>query len=531
MFQRIEKIISIVMIFFKKFPALFTLLLVLLSFNANAQEPDFSMYHYAPVFTNPGQIGVIEDVRLMLNYRNQSIEVGDSFRSSSLSGFYPVNIGNHRLVFGANFLNDRASEFVTTNGGALGVAYSIRTSQTAELSFGLQGGYFQRKRDNDFTTDDQFVNGGFDPNAPSADRILDRTKGYATLSGGLYYQVRDDEGREKAFVGGAIFNTVEPNISFFDDNEDDLPLTIKATAGYRVYQGMKFSVMPTVRLVDQVDNNFLNLGSRFGYELDNSEEGVKKIELGLWYNTNDLGVFSIAYEQPNLILGVSYDLPVGSDLSEVKNGIFELAVSFRLKSKRRAYVPKQTSTIPLPSEEDTDQEADEATDEATEEVEEVVEEKGEVEEVSPPVREEKVNEEQKEEPVKEVKDEPKERPTAVMLTTAEKEILAKTVRFDFNTGTLDQESKVFLDKVAVILDNRPELNVELIGHSCDIGPERANEVLSHERAESVKRYLVEKGVQPNRFYIKGMGEADPAKDNSTESGRKHTRRVEFKVIN
>ncbi|MEL7004103.1 MAG: type IX secretion system membrane protein PorP/SprF, partial [Bacteroidota bacterium] len=114
------------MILFKKFPALSILALSLISFAAQAQEPNFSMYHYSPFFTNPGEIGVVQDVRLMLNYRNQSIEAGDNFTSSSLSGFYPINTGNHRLVLGANFLNDQASDFVQTNGGRrIGVENSV----------------------------------------------------------------------------------------------------------------------------------------------------------------------------------------------------------------------------------------------------------------------------------------------------------------------------------------------------------------------------------------------------------------------
>lgn len=504
------------MIFNKKFSALSIFALLAISFTAQAQEPNFSMYHYAPFFTNPGEIGVVQDVRLMLNYRNQSIEAGDNFRTSSLSGYYPFNIGNHRLVVGANFLNDQGSDFVQTNGGLIGVAYSIKTSATAELSFGLQGGVFQRKTDDNFTTDDQFVNGVFDPNAPSADDLNNQTKGYPTLSGGLYYQVRDADGRAKAFIGTSIFNAIEPNISFLDVTDDNLPLSIKATVGYRIYQGMKFSVMPTARLINQADNNFLNLGSRFGYELSNSEEGIKKIELGLWYNTNDLGVFSIAYEQPNLILGVSYDLPVGSDLNTAQNGIFELAVSFRLKSKKQPYISSKTTPIPLPK--------NDVLDEVTEEVEET-----KAEEVAPPVREEK--EEKPVEEMKEVKDEPRERPTSAMLTPAEKEVLRKTVRFDFNTGNLDQESRVFLDKVADILDRREDLNVELIGHSCNIGAEKVNAELSVERAENVKKYLADKGIKEDRFTIKGLGELSPAKDNSTKAGREHNRRVEFKVIN
>lgn len=175
------------------------------------------------------------------------------------------------------------------------------------------------------------MNGRFDPDTPSADNLDNQRKGYATLSAGLFYRIEDIMGKEKAFIGVAIFNANRPNISLLDNANANLPLSTKLTAGYRVYQGQKFSVLPTLRLINQADNNFLNLGSRLDYELVNNREGVKKIELGLWYNTNGLCVFSMAYEQSNLTVGVSYDVPVADKLSTGQNGIFELAVSYKLK--------------------------------------------------------------------------------------------------------------------------------------------------------------------------------------------------------
>ncbi|QSE98792.1 PorP/SprF family type IX secretion system membrane protein [Fulvivirga lutea] len=311
--------------------SVFTLLLSIVK--VSAQDPNFSMYHYTPLFTNPGSIGLQENVSIMLNYRSQSVEVGENFRASSLSGYYPIKIRNHRLVVAGNFLNDQIADFAQVNGGLLGVAYAIQITPLSELSFGAQSGFYQRRINNNFTTDDQFVDGVFNPNIVSGDAVLGQTVSYPTLSLGIQYQLNDEQGQEKAFVGVALFNATEPNVSLDESGKDKLPSSIRASVGYRIYQGYKFSVMPTARLVRQASNNFLNIGSRFGYELDNSEEGVKKIDLGIWYNTNNLGVFSIAYEQPNLTIGVSYDLPVGADLNTAQNGIFELAVSFRIKKK------------------------------------------------------------------------------------------------------------------------------------------------------------------------------------------------------
>jgi len=529
----IEKDNSIVMKFFKKSPALFVLALFL-SLNAFAQEPNFSMYHYTPMFTNPGQIGAVQDVRLMLNYRNQSVEAGDNFRSSSLSGYYPVFIGNHRLVVAGNFLNDQASDFVSTNGGMLGVAYSIQMSTNSSLSLGLQGGYFQRKTDSDFTTDDQFVNGEFDPNVVSGDAVLNQNTSYPTLSGGIYYQMTDEFGSELAFVGLSLFNAIEPNISFIESGEDKLPMSLKATAGYRVYKGMKLSVMPTLRWINQADNNYFNLGSRLGYELENTDEGAKKVELGLWYNTNDLGVFSVAYQQPSLTIGVSYDLPISDNLSAGQSGFFELAVSFRLKKKRSPQQVSQSAITPAEPdvvEQDIEQEVEEVEEEPViEEEPEVIEE--EVEEEPVPEPEEEIVEEREVAPatIGRKTGENQRRPTpGEILTPQEKKVIGKNVRFELNSDELTADSKAFLDEVIVVVKNRDQFEVELTGYTCDLGEEALNNNLAQSRAEIVAKYFVDNGVDPNRLVIKSRGENYPIADNSTEEGRQKNRRVEFKL--
>lgn len=117
------------MLLLKRIPILSVMIWLTLSFKAQAQEPNFSMYHYTPFYTNPGRIGTVEDIRLMLNYRNQSIDVDRNFTSSSLSGYYPLKVDNHRFVLAGSFLNDQVSDFVTTNAVFLGAAYSISTSR------------------------------------------------------------------------------------------------------------------------------------------------------------------------------------------------------------------------------------------------------------------------------------------------------------------------------------------------------------------------------------------------------------------
>ena len=65
---------------------------------------------------------------------------------------------------------------------------------------------------------------------------------------------------------------------------------------------------------------------------------------------------------------------------------------------------------------------------------------------------------------------------------------------------------------------KPEIKIEIGGHTDNIGEERANQNLSQDRANSVKKYLVEQGVVSSRLIAKGYAESTPITDNNTEKG-------------
>ena len=113
---------------------------------------------------------------------------------------------------------------------------------------------------------------------------------------------------------------------------------------------------------------------------------------------------------------------------------------------------------------------------------------------------------------------------------AEKVTLAADVLFDFDKAVLKNEGKAKLDDLAGKIKG---VNLEVviaIGHTDSIGADAYNQKLSVRRAESVKAYLVSKGVEPNRIYTEGKGEKQPVASNKTKDGRAKNRRVELEVI-
>ena len=102
--------------------------------------------------------------------------------------------------------------------------------------------------------------------------------------------------------------------------------------------------------------------------------------------------------------------------------------------------------------------------------------------------------------------------------------------FTFGRADVPETVRMRLDTVAEVLANdRMEAKVEVAGHTDAVGAEEYNRSLSEQRAESVKAYLVQRGVEASRISVTGYGEAQPRATNDTIEGRRLNRRVEIKI--
>ena len=103
------------------------------------------------------------------------------------------------------------------------------------------------------------------------------------------------------------------------------------------------------------------------------------------------------------------------------------------------------------------------------------------------------------------------------------------VQFDFDKWMLDDGAQTRLLALAKQLQEQPQLTIELEGFTDSIGPVPYNIGLSQRRAESVRRFLVEKGVELPRIHSIGMGDIRPVADNKTKQGRDQNRRVSIRL--
>ncbi len=102
--------------------------------------------------------------------------------------------------------------------------------------------------------------------------------------------------------------------------------------------------------------------------------------------------------------------------------------------------------------------------------------------------------------------------------------------FSVNSATLLPGAYDELNRVANVLRQYPETNIQVLGHTDSTGTEEANMRLSQRRAEAVRDALVGMGVNTSRMTLIGYGESRPIASNNTEAGRQLNRRVEIRII-
>ena len=108
--------------------------------------------------------------------------------------------------------------------------------------------------------------------------------------------------------------------------------------------------------------------------------------------------------------------------------------------------------------------------------------------------------------------------------------IASDVRFRKGRDDLDASARAILSEVILVLQAQPDVRVRILGHTGGEGDHEASHRLSSRRAEAVRRFLVEGGVDQARLDTRPVGEDAPIASNESHSGRVKNRRVSFEVL-
>ena len=123
------------------------------------------------------------------------------------------------------------------------------------------------------------------------------------------------------------------------------------------------------------------------------------------------------------------------------------------------------------------------------------------------------------------------------IVEAEPKIVHKTFEFQkldsnnfaLNSAKLKEESKEQLNDLVLFLNEYPQANVVVTGHTDSSGAAAYNQTLSEKRAKAVADAIVERGIEPSRVSWKGEGENKPVASNATANGRELNRRVDIVI--
>jgi OmpA-OmpF porin, OOP family len=122
------------------------------------------------------------------------------------------------------------------------------------------------------------------------------------------------------------------------------------------------------------------------------------------------------------------------------------------------------------------------------------------------------------------------KPAAQPKVTQTKITLQADTLYDFDKATLKPEGKATLDKVAADLGKIRLEVIIAVGNTDSVGSDAYNQALGQRRAQSVKAYLISKGVDGGRIYTESKGKSNPVATNATAEGRAKNRRTDIEVV-
>ncbi len=318
--------------------------LISISF-VKAQNVNFSQYAQSPAQTNPGMITTSNQTQVIFNYRSQYSSAGTAFETPMVSVIYPwIQRGSlKRGAVGLSVMQDKTGEggLLTTTGALLTAAYNFRlalpdsATYTPFLSIGFQGGYFQRSVNEAVLTSDNQWNGNFVPGLGIGEPIIDNslfnsTRSFPLFNAGVFFYTANTCGNVKAFLGVGVQNLNQPNVAFFSEQDKLVPL-YTFTGGYTFDIQDKFSIQPTARYLRQASTSELRLGSMFYYNFGFGERfvGEGNAGVGVWYDSNSDIILALQVNQPKYSLGISYDMGAFSSLKSTGVGAFEVSLGIK----------------------------------------------------------------------------------------------------------------------------------------------------------------------------------------------------------
>jgi type IX secretion system PorP/SprF family membrane protein len=339
---------------------------LMLGFSASSQDIHFSQIFENPLSLNPALSGAFAgNFYAEANYKNQWNSVaqnGNGYTTMAAT----MEFHNMLKSWGSGYLSPGFTVFDDESGdahisqleAAFTLASGIYLNDNNCLSAGLQAGWSQNSISlGGLQWDDQYINGAYNPNAPTGETYFGNSFNYADFSGGIAWHYgagqtnMSSNDALKASAGAAIYHINEPNMSYYGQSYPGTSLYMK----YTFYGDMEIGVpntnlqvLPAVVYMKQGPAWEIDAGAKLRYVINPESKytGNHKgtaLDLGVYYRVGDAAVALAGFEWGNYALGASYDFNT-SALTTASHGAGGFEISLRFINLNPAIQPGQGSS-------------------------------------------------------------------------------------------------------------------------------------------------------------------------------------------
>ncbi|MDX8339233.1 type IX secretion system membrane protein PorP/SprF [Draconibacterium sp. IB214405] len=304
-------------------------LLFMLPCAVYAQDPGYSQFFANPLHLNPAFAGTTELSRLVVNYRNQWPQQGNSFTTYSLS--YDFLLKKRNAGIGFQAYHDREpNNIITTSSATFSYSYHLKLGMESFMTLGLNAGFVVKQFDPSgliFPSEIDQLSGII---SGTGTYIVDETsRSYPDFAIGAVGQHRN------VFWGASVHHLTTPDESIYKgDNKGEIPMKVTIHAGTRLHKfhhdllSRRFTLSPNILYQQQGSFKQLNMGI---YMIE------KSFLFGGWFRNNidtrpDAIIALIGFAREKFQFGYSFDYTL-SELSNYSHGSHEFSLTFFVGAK------------------------------------------------------------------------------------------------------------------------------------------------------------------------------------------------------
>ena len=323
--------------------------MMLITGQLQAQDPNFSQFFSSPLNINPALTGNINaDWRAISNFRNQWIGPASPYVTGTVS--YDKKMFNKRMLhveegnifgLGGMLMYDRAmGGVVKSSYASMNMSYRVKlTSGNTKHYFGAGFGTIYGHRRIDFSGidfEEQFTGYGFNTNLPTGETSLSSMKPYFSVSTGLLYSISSPNSNFD--IGASVFHVNKPRQTFLKDEKQQLPMRQVVHANFETF--ISSSVILSANGIYQTQGTakYFSIGGALGYYLPGNEDFL--LNAGLWYWSKNAVIPYVGIAFKDYQFGLSYDATV-SKLNQAaeKPNTWELSLIVRGRNKPSFVIP------------------------------------------------------------------------------------------------------------------------------------------------------------------------------------------------